>query len=236
MRKTAFLLALIATPVLADLGSEVRGTSGWAAYQVPIVEGRHSVCSWDSVEMIGDDGNTVSSALIVLLHVTNGTVDNVRVTSPECRMQHSAKWIRNVDPAESRRFLRELIDTERVGKKAVTALALHRDAEGDLIEIARRHPSSKMRGSALFWVGTRAGDRAAATLRDALENDPDEGVKKKAVFGIAQLPDERSVPLLIDLLKTHRSKGVRKQAAFWLSQKQDPRALAAFEESLGVRR
>ena len=233
MRKAAFLLALlVAAPLVADLRSEVRSASGWVAYQVPIVEGRHTVCSWDSVTPAGEPWDTPASALIVLMHVANGVIDNIRISSPECRATHAAKWLGAVDPAESRRLLLDLIERERVGKKAVSALALQRDAEPELIDLARRHREAKIRSSALFWLGTRAGARAAAALRDAVDNDPEASVRAKAVFGIAQMPDDRSVPILIELLKTHRNREVRKKAAFWLSQKDDPRALKAFEEIL----
>ena len=69
-------------------------------------------------------------------------------------------------------------------------------------------------------------------LRDAVDNDPDEGVRAKAVFGIAQLPNDQSIPLLAELMRTHRSANVRKKAAFWLGQKNDPRALEAITSFL----
>lgn len=223
MRKTAFLFAfLAAAPLLADLRSDVLASSGWVGWSVPVAEGRHTLCSWDMP----------ASALIVLLRVEAGSVVNVRLSSPECRGPEDVRWIRSVEPRESRRFLRQLADGGPVGKKAVTALALHEESEQELIELARRHHSRDIRGAALFWVGQRAGSRAVETLRDAVDNDPDAAVKAKAVFGIAQLPDDQSVPILIDLMKTHRAREVRKKAAFWLSQKDDPRALAAFEEIL----
>ncbi|HUP50404.1 MAG TPA: HEAT repeat domain-containing protein [Thermoanaerobaculia bacterium] len=233
MKKLAFLLVLAAWPLRADLLSEVRSASGWIGYSVPVVEGRHTLCSWDSVMITGQKWNTPASVLLVMLHVSDGSVETIRLSSPECRAEHEVRWLREVDPRESLRLLRDLADAETgVAKKAVTAIALHRDAEGELISLARRHPSSKIRGTALFWVGQRAGARAAETLRDAIDHDPEREVKAKAVFGIAQLPDAQSVPILIDLLKTHRSREVRKKAAFWLSQKNDPRALQAFEEIL----
>ena len=233
MRTLAFLTLLLALPLQADLASQVRSTDGWAAYSVPIADGRHVLCSWDSVTITGPDWDTPASALLVMFRVANGEVETVRLSSPECRATHEVRWIANVDPKESVRVLRMLVDgNSSVAKKAVTALALHADAEEEMLWLARRHPSSKIRSSALFWVGQRAGRRAAETLRDAVDHDPEADVKAKAVFGIAQLPDDQSVPILIELLKTHRSREVRKKAAFWLSQKSDPRALAAFEEIL----
>jgi hypothetical protein len=217
MIKIAFLLATLAT--------DVRSADGWVGYSVPLVEGRHVLCSWD-------ESDRPASALVVLYQVRGGRIERMRLSSPECRAEHPVRWLENVDPAESRRLLRALIDEDELGKEAVTAFAFHRDSEDELIDLAKRHRSKSVRGSALFWVGQRAGARAAEVLRDVVDNDPDESIKGKAVFGIAQMPNDRSIPILIELLNTHRSRAVRKKAAFWLSQKDDPRALAAFEEIL----
>jgi HEAT repeat protein len=233
MKKLALLLPLLALPLHADLASDIRSSSGWVGYSVPI-EGRHTICSsTHTVVNRYDDWDTPASALLVMYRVEGGVMEAMRLASPECRDIPPVRWLPNVDPRESIRLLEALIDTDTsVGKKAVTALALHRDAQENLLRLARRHPSSKVRGQALFWVGQRAGTRAAETLSDAVDNDPDEDVKAKAVFGISQMPDDQSVPLLIKLLNTHRSRQVRKKAAFWLSQKNDPRALEALEAIL----
>lgn len=235
MNKLTFLLLLIALPLHADLASDVRSAAGWVGYMVPIIEGRHVVCSWDDNTSINHDYDVTASALVVLFEVSEGEVQNVRLASPECPSTKTIRWIRNVDPRESVRFLSSLIERGdvSVAKKALTALALQRGTADDLIRFARDHKSSKVRGQALFWVSQQAGERAAAVLRSAIDNDPEANVKEKAVFGIAQLPDDRSIPILIELMKTHASPSVRKKAAFWLGQKNDPRALAAFEDILG---
>ena len=112
-------------------------------------------------------------------------------------------------------------------------LTLPGDAGIDtLLELARRDPSAKVRGQALFWLGQKAGARAAAALESAVSDDPDREVRKKAVFAISQLPKDEGVPKLITLARTHRDPGVRKQAMFWLGQSGDPRAVAFFEEVL----
>jgi HEAT repeat protein len=233
MKTMAFLLVLLALPLQADLARDIRSADGWVGYSVPIVEGRHTVCSWDNTMEIDHRWDNPASALLVMYEVEKGAIRSVRISSPECRATHQVRWLQNVSSGESLQLLRALIDADAdISKKAVTALALHRDSEDELIRLARRHPSKSIRGTALFWVGQRAGTRAVETLRDAIENDPDGDVKGKAVFGIAQLPNDRSIPILIELLNTHRSRAVRKKAAFWLSQKDDPRALAAFEAIL----
>ena len=106
------------------------------------------------------------------------------------------------------------------------------EAVDDVLQIAKRDESSRVRGQALFWLSQAAGKKAAAALRDAVDNDPDTSVKEKAIFGIAQLPNDQSIPLLADLMRNHHSASVRKKAAFWLGQKNDPRAVAAIEDFL----
>lgn len=112
-------------------------------------------------------------------------------------------------------------------------LTLTGDAGLDtLIELARRDPSAKVRGQALFWLGQKAGQRATGTLTQALDDDPDRDVRKKAVFALSQLPKDEGVPKLISVARTHRDPEVRKQAMFWLGQSGDARAIGFFEEVL----
>ena len=89
-----------------------------------------------------------------------------------------------------------------------------------------------MRSKALFWLAQQAGEKVSSTLRDAVDNDPEEDVRAHAVFAISQLPDDQGIPILVELANTHRSTAVRKKAIFWLGQKHDPRALAAIEDIL----
>ena len=101
-----------------------------------------------------------------------------------------------------------------------------------LIALAKRDPSAKVRGQALFWLGQKAGQRAVAALEGAIVDDPDREVRKKAVFSLSQLPKDEGVPKLIAVARTHRDPEVRKQAMFWLGQSGDERAVQFFEDVL----
>ena len=127
-----------------------------------------------------------------------------------------------------------LIDREerRNGDEVLAALSMHGGSTDILLDVAKHHSSSKMRGKALFWLSQQAGAKVAPALREAIDADPDSKVKEQAVFGISQLPDDQSIPLLAELAKTHRNPAVRKKAVFWLGQKNNPRALAVIEEIL----
>ncbi|HMJ60652.1 MAG TPA: HEAT repeat domain-containing protein, partial [Bryobacteraceae bacterium] len=101
-----------------------------------------------------------------------------------------------------------------------------------LIRLAKSDPSAHTRSQALFWLAQKAGQRASATIQNAIENDPDTGVKKRAVFALSQLPKDESVPKLIEIARNQKNREVQKQAFFWLGQAHDPRALAFFEQVL----
>ncbi|HEV7921432.1 MAG TPA: HEAT repeat domain-containing protein [Thermoanaerobaculia bacterium] len=225
-----------------DLATQVVALGdGWNGYAVPTT-GHHyySACS-DGDDVSINDGDlrvAASNQLLIFYRVAAGRIERIRFHSTDCALDANGStvhWIEGVPGRASAALLRTLVDSERerVAKTAVVALALHDDSTTDtLIDIARHHKSSAVRANALFWLGQRAGERAVATLREAVDNDPEASVRERAVFGISQLPDDRSIPMLIELMKTHRSPGVRKKAAFWLGQKRDPRALAALEEIL----
>ncbi len=119
-------------------------------------------------------------------------------------------------------------------EKVVFALHVSQEPESTelLLRTARTHPSSAIRSKALFWVAQEAGKKAAATLSEAVEEDPELRVKERAVFALSQLPRDEGVPLLIRIARTHKHPEIRKKAIFWLGQSNDPRALVFFEEIL----
>jgi hypothetical protein len=99
-----------------------------------------------------------------------------------------------------------------------------------LIETARRDHHPGVRGQALFWLAQKAGQKAAAAITRAIEEDPDTEVKRKAVFALSEL--DNGVPLLIQVARTNRNPAVREQAFFWLGQSEDDRALDFLAEVL----
>ena len=65
----------------------------------------------------------------------------------------------------------------------------------------RRRAAPAQRGALL--AGAEGGRKAAATITDRIEQDPDTEVKKKAVFALSQLPKDEGVPLLINVARTN---------------------------------
>ncbi len=106
----------------------------------------------------------------------------------------------------------------------------------DLIKLARDpDASTKVRRSAVFWVGQAAATQATAGLEEivgdaALERE----VRESAVFALSQRPNGEGVPALLLAARTDKDAKIRRSAIFWLGQSNDPRALAFFEEVLAT--
>jgi hypothetical protein len=232
-----------------SIGREITAIMGrspgpaWVGYAVPVNRSDRESGCW-SVD--GLNGRTRVGPLklegpdtvMVLYRIAGNDVQQIRVVSPECPLDAgglTVHWFTGVRAADSVDYLETLATdgTRRMGHTAIMAIAFHADARATdrLIALARDNRNSNVRGTALFWVAQRAGDKALGTLTQALE-DPETEVRKKAVFALSQLPKDEGVPKLIDVARNHRDAAVRRQAMFWLGQSRDPRALAFFEQVL----
>jgi hypothetical protein len=183
-----------------------------------------------------------SADLFILFRVQDRVVQRIQFAQPDCSLDIGGltlHWLANVSAPASLDWLTTFTsgNTQRVANNAVVAIALHGDtaAVDRLIAIAKDGRDRQSRSQALFWLSQRAGDRAAGTITEAIERDPDTQVKRQAVFALSQLPRGEGVTRLIDVAKNNRNPAVRKQAMFWLGQSHDPRALAFFEEVLRSR-
>ena len=232
-----------------SIGREIAGlmarTPGpaWVGYAVPIngndrQSGCWSVDGMNGRSRVGPLKLERPDTVMVLYRISGKEVEQIRVASPECPLDAGGlalHWFTGVRGADSVDYLETLAagGSRRTGNTAVMAIALHADSRATdrLIALARDNRNTNVRGTALFWVAQRAGDKAVGTLTLALE-DPETEVRKKAVFALSQLPKDEGVPKLIDVAGNHRDAAVRIQAMFWLGQSRDPRALAFFEQIL----
>jgi hypothetical protein len=230
-------------PAVSAVATAVDDTA-WIGYAVP-ARGGDRVC-WDQERAGVSNPSGVTrlepaDALHVLLRVERGQVVRVRLSSPDCAIDAGGRtltWLTGVRAADSVALLdgyASRADAPRaLADGALAALALHAEpaALDRLLALARDATTGHTRGQALFWLGQRAGDRAAGAITRAIETDPDTAVKRQAVFALSQLPAADGVPRLIEVARAHSNASVRKQAFFWLGQSKDPRALAFFEEVL----
>lgn len=180
----------------------------------------------------GDNNRIEYTTVIVVAKMSGGKVTDIRMKEPTCPVKVDRLVTATND--ESLDFLLgQLKDSDREGRSlAVISMHDHPRVVPELIRLARNDRSEDVRKHALFWLGQKAGEKAAGELERAVDEDPDDDVRQHAVFAISQLPKERSVPLLIKLVKTHKSPQVRKRAMFWLVQTGDQRALDLIENIL----
>lgn len=216
----------------------------WIGYAVPVNRADQESGCWSGdgftrrarVEPLKLEG---PDTIFVLYRIERGAVQRIRIAASECPLDAGGLtlyWLTDVRPADSIDWLNHLAQQDgsrRFANNATMAIALHADAHATdtLLTLARSGRNGDIRGTALFWIAQRAGDKAAGTITQALD-DPETEVRKKAVFALAQLPKDEGVPKLIELARSHRDSEVRRQAMFWLGQSRDPRALAFFEQVL----
>src|SRR5688572_29993099 len=237
MRKAALVVTLlVAASSFAQTTDASRGLeqtiaalsrSGatWFAWKVPF-SGQMYCSTNGERSYMGDP--------IILANVVRGELERIRFIDPACyqeKMPANVQYLTNVATESSLAWLHARLRTSDEEKKIVFVIAQHDhpSVAGDLIALARNDPDKEIRRAAIFWLGQKAGVKAADELQRSVDEDPDDDVKNHAVFAISQLPAERSVPMLINLVKTHKSRGVRKKAMFWLAQTGDPRALELIE-------
>ena len=223
----------------------------WISDGVVITNGRVATCGLEPGDRSARTGHgqpvTIPSpirlegpdTMVVLFRVEEKAVQRIRFFSPDCELDaggRTIQWLDAVNGSDSVKLLTSFVSGhDRLRSSVIAAIAMHRDdvSVPALIQLARKDPQTKVRGDALFWLGQKAGDRAAGEITSAIDNDPETEVKKRAVFALSQLPKDEGIPLLIKVAKTNQNPAVRKQAMFWLAQSKDPRALDFFAEVLG---
>lgn len=234
MRALIAVLLLVTAPAFAQnpLRDAVAQGATSIAWKIR-TEGVYICCCNDRNTTINyGDSRIEYEDIILIASISDREITKVRLVEPTCPLTNT-RFIENVSADASLDFLLANIDGN---ERLVHAIATHEHPRvvPELSKLARHHERTKVRREAIFWLGQRAGDKAAGELRRAVDEDPEDAVREHAVFAISQLPREKSVPLLIDLVK-HKRAAVRKKAIFWLAQTGDPRALEAIEEILGVR-
>ncbi|HYC90225.1 MAG TPA: HEAT repeat domain-containing protein [Thermoanaerobaculia bacterium] len=236
MRTLLAALLLIAAPAFAQ--NPLRDAVSQGATSIAWKIQTHGVyiccCNDRNITINHGDSRIEYEQIYLIARIEDGRIDKVRMVEPTCPLT-GTRLIENVTPDASLDFLLDHLgdDDDRV----VTSIAMHDHPRviPELSRLARHHERKKVRREAIFWLGQRAGEKAAGELRRAVDEDPEDEVREHAVFAISQLPRERAVPLLVDLVKTHKRPAVRKRAMFWLAQTGDQRALDLIEEILGVR-
>jgi len=176
---------------------------------------------------------------IVLARMEAGRVSRIRTFTPDCSLDAGGLpvvWLRDVTPDDSIAWLTPLVtsapDTgeahDRVGKTAMTAIALHNAPAADrALEsfVAPTRPEW-LRGETAFWLGSVRGEAGARLLTRMLAQDPSDKVRDKAIFGLSVSKVPSALTQLIATARDDKSTKVRGQALFWLAQKAGKEAMA----------
>jgi hypothetical protein len=237
--------AKLETRALAGaLDKEIRSVAGpaWIGYSVPAVSGDHGMgcaCDLEGGRTESRSVSLESRDLAVLFRVENNAVGKIRTTSTDCELNAGGLpfvWLTGVRPPDSVRFLASFAEASetRFVDSAVSAIALHADAEADRVLerfIAVTQPE-RLREKTSFWLGAARGKSGYELLRRMLKDDPSQHVRDKVVFALYVSKEPDAVDALIGAARSDSSSHVRGQALFWLAQKAGKKAQEAIASAI----
>jgi hypothetical protein len=186
-----------------------------------------------------------ATEFLVLARLETGLVSRIRTFTPDCDVDAGGMpvvWLADVKPDDSVAWLTPLVSSspdsgerrDRVGKTAMTAIALHRAASADraLESFVAASRPDWLRGDTAFWLGSTRGEAGVRVLTRMLAQDPSDKVREKVTFGLSVSAVPSALTTLIATAKDDRSTRVRGQALFWLAQKAGKDALATISGAI----
>lgn len=194
----------------------------WAGYSEPIAPGhRGDMCNErNSGAPLRLEGQTT---LVVLIRIENSQVDQLRLTSPDCRLDAGGLpfyWVNNVPAAESVAWLKSNVQGNNPDR-AISAIALHAGPQADqaLDEFLTPAQPERIREKALFWLGNSRGARGLDVLLQTARNDKDPRMRSKALFWLAQKAGNAQARETIqNAVASDPELSVKEQAVFALRQ------------------
>jgi HEAT repeat protein len=186
-----------------------------------------------------------ATEFLVLARLDSGAVTRVRTFTPDCDVDAGGLpvvWLTDVKPDDSVAWLTSLVtgspDTgerhDRVGKTALTAVALHNTPAADraLDSFVASSRPEWMRGETAFWLGSTRGDAGARLLARMIAQDPSDKVRDKVTFGLSVSKEPLALTTLVATARNDKSTKVRGQALFWLAQRAGKDALATISGAI----
>ncbi len=181
----------------------------------------------------------------VLARMEGGRVTRIRTFTPDCALDAGGLplvWLKDVRPDDSVAWLTTLVlgsaDTgeqhDRVGKTAVSAIALHNAPSADRALESFAAPSRPewLRSDVAFWLGSTRGEAGARLLQRMIAQDPSDKVRDKVTFGLSVSKQPSALTALVATARDDRSTKVRGQALFWLAQKAGREAIATISGAI----
>ena len=201
----------------------------WAAWQEPIIPGRHGDMCWSN----GNNQNERAAgapvrlegqtSLVVLARIENAQIDQIRIASFDCRFDGGGLpfyWITAVPAAQSVNWLKAQVSGKQL-ESAILAIALHAGPAADqaLDDLILPSQPEKVRERTAFWLGSSRGAHGVDVLKRMLAGDPDQRVREQVVFALSQSREAAGMAALMDAAKNDKNAQVRSRALFWLAQK-----------------
>ena len=186
-----------------------------------------------------------ATEFLVLARLENGAVSRLRTFTPDCDVDATAMtlvWLNDVKPDESVAWLASLVISspgagdrhDRVGKTAMSAVALHNAPSADRVLEGFVAPAGPewLRRETAFWLGHARGEAGARLLARMIAQDPSDTVRDKATFGLSVSKVPAALTTLIATSRDDKSSRVRSQALFWLAQKAGKEAVAVISNAI----
>jgi hypothetical protein len=205
----------------------------WAAWQEPIIPGRHGEMCWNqgNGNRADNDGHAAGApvrlegpaAVLVLVRLENAQVSQLRIATPDCRFDGGGLpfyWITGVPAGESIAWLKMQIGGSHL-EEAILAIAMHfgQAADRALDELIAPNQPERVRERAAFWIGTTRGAQGVDTLKRLLANDNSERVREQVVFALSQSGQPAGMAAVLDGARNDKDPRIRSRALFWVAQK-----------------
>ena len=203
----------------------------WAGYTEPIIPGRHGDMCWNTGDGLNHQQHATGApvrlegptALVVLIRIDNSQVEQLRVTSPDCRLDGGGlpfHWLTGVSSDASIAWLKAQA-TGAKPDRALQVIALHAGSAADraLEDLTTAAQPERVRERAAFWLGNSRGAFGVTILKRMLAADPSLKVKEQVIFALSQSKDPAGLAAVVDAARNNASPQIRGKALFWLAQK-----------------
>ena len=143
-------------------------------------------------------------------------------------------WLGEVDNDKSLGFLEDQFksgDTD-LQKTLIWIISSHDSPKGPGIirRVALGDYATKVRKSAIFWLGNYKDKKSFDALKEISNKVKDTELQKQVVFAMQLSDREEALQELVKIAKTSRSKQIRKSAIFWLGQKASKECIKALKD------
>ncbi len=207
----------------------------WVGYSIPVEQSFHMGSNAKTAYLEGErDGWTGGGGYgqdrafdhaLVLLRLSGGGVDKVRVESPDRELNAGGLrfvWLTGVTPGDSIRTLRSLAvkgGVEKLRQEAVFAISLHEDAEATpaLAGLAGSGQEPELREKAAFWLASGRGHDGFVAIQRLAREDADARFREKLTFDLTLSHDPAAIEELVRMAHSDSSPKVRRQAQFWMA-------------------